>query len=469
MHASSRRYGSRARASALLVLCAGLFFAKPSTATANERRRAFDDPSESLALPLDRPISLSGRNIAEYPSVDSAVAARAVEAYVTELETSGERPEWRGTTVRHTATFRTSTGTPLMYEYTLDRDGVAVAAVYAGATTGTTAITAYIPEGRSMSAVLLAQLADALATSVDPERATFYYSGNEQYGISYALPADDLLPQAPDVLAVPETRTVYYAPDFVAQTVVEWSEHFTPTMKVTKAWAMEQDAVRTELVTAGESHRGQMRSLGLIPATVKREVPGGRSSFPSFYQDQKRKWSNGTCYAGCTAVAAAALFEYWDRNGYPKLIGTDSANRKHTYASETDVLKALDEIRSALGTYCANDKVGTGLTQYKNIPTGMAKYAAGKGYKTFSSDNVSWFRWINIIDEVNAGRPSMLSFTQNGATVGHTVTVYGYSDAFGISNDTICTMWGWDSQITKCFNVYSSTEDWSYLTRVRSK
>jgi len=99
----------------------------------------------------------------------------------------------------------------------------------------------------------------------------------------------------------------------------------------------------------------------------------------------------------------------------------------------------------------------------------FTKYAAGKGYKTFSSDNVSWFRWINIIDEVNAGRPSMLSFTQNGATVGHTVTVYGYSDAFGISNDTICTMWGWDSQITKCFNVYSSTEDWSYLTRVRSK
>lgn len=469
MHASSRRCVARAaRTFALLALCAGFLVIRPNTAAAGERRQYQDDFSQRTALPLDRPLSVNGRSIAEFPPIDVTAAARAVDAYVTELATTGEQPEWHATSVRQTATFRTSAGTALVYEFAIERNGELIGAVYAGATAGTTAITGYIPEGRPISAVLLERLGAALAVDVDPARVTFYYSGNEQYGISYRLNENETLPTDVDVLTIPETHSVYFAPDFVAMTAAEWTDRFTPRMRVTDTWAAEQEAVRNELASQPTPKRGEPRSLAIIPAPVTREVPGGRSSFPSFYQ-QKRKWANGTCNSGCTPVAAAALFEYLDRNGYPKLIGTDSGNRKHTKPDETDVIKALDEIRTALGTYCLDDKAGTGLTLYTNMPSGMTKYAASKGYKSFTADHVVRFRWNNIIDEVDAGRPSMLSFTQGGAKVGHTVTVYRYTDAFGTWNDTICTMWGWDTQIEKCFNVYSSTEDWSYLTRVRPK
>ncbi|MEO8378277.1 MAG: C39 family peptidase [Acidobacteriota bacterium] len=466
MHASAcRRVSRAARPFALLALCAGFLLTRPETASASERRGYQDDFSQRTALPLDRPLfPANGRSIAAFPPIAANAAARAVDAYVAELAASGERPEWRGTSLRQTATFRTSAGTALVYEFTIERDGAAVGAVYAGATTGTTAITGYIPEGRPLSEGLLSHLGAALAVPIDHARVTFYYSGNEQYGAAYLLDSMEPLPMTAEVLVVPETHTVYYAPDFVATTADEWTDHFTPRMRVTDAWAAEQQAVRTEL-GARTAAPNEPRSLALT-ATVSREVPGGRGSFPSFYQES-RKWPNGTCSSGCTPVAAAALFEYWDRNGFPKLIGTDSGNRKHTYPYEADVIKALEEIRSALGTYCLGDKAGTGATLSSNMPTGMTKYAASKGYKSFTADNVVYFRWINLIDEINAGRPAMLSFTQNGGKVGHTVTVYGYTDASGTSNDTICTMWGWDSQITKCFNVYSSTDDWSYLTRVR--
>jgi len=294
-----------------------------------------------MALPLDRPLPFIGRNIEAFPPIDATAAARVVDAYVAELATSGERPEWTATSLRQTATFRTSSGTALVYEFTIDRDGTSVGAVYAGATAGTTAITGYIPEGRPMSALLLARLAAALPVPLDPARVSFYYSGNERYGISYILDESENLPTSVQFLAIPETHTVYYAPDFVATTAADWADHFTPRMRVTDAWAAEQGVVRTELAARRAPRRGEPRSLAIIPPPVSREVPGGRLAFPSFYQE-KRKWANGTCFAGCTPVAAATLFEYLDRNGYPKLIGTDSANRKHTTPYDADVIKALD-------------------------------------------------------------------------------------------------------------------------------
>ena len=71
-----------------------------------------------------------------------------------------------------------------------------------------------------------------------------------------------------------------------------------------------------------------------------------------------------------------------------------------------------------------------------------------------------------MIDEIKSGRPVLLSFYLKNRN-GHTAVAYYYRDDKGTKNDTFCVMTGWESPRTACSNVYSSTETWGALTRVR--
>jgi len=227
----------------------------------------------------------------------------------------------------------------------------------------------------------------------------------------------------------------------------------------------QERAVRAELLTKPEHERIQANAAK--PKITTGILPN--SKFADFYQ-RYRTWSNGKCFAGCTPVAAAIVFEYWDRDGYPKMIGSDSKNRSHSDVTHDDVVAALDALRQAMGTYC--DRDGFGATPTKTIDDGVESYARSRGYKNSSARNDDTSLWSAIRDEIDDGRPSMLTFSyQNeyGETRAHTAVPYSYIDSTKNADDSFCVRTGWEGKAKMCYLVNSSTERWSIVTRVRPK
>jgi hypothetical protein len=227
-------------------------------------------------------------------------------------------------------------------------------------------------------------------------------------------------------------------------------------------------AVRADLLSKPEHRRIQANAS-------KPKIKTGilaNSKLADFYQNPKyKKWSNGNCFVGCTPIAAAIVFEYWDRDGYPKMIGSDSKNRSHSSETHDDVIAALDALRVEMRTSCDSD--GYGATHPNSIDDGVESYARSRGYKKSTASNDKSSLWSAIKDEIDAGRPSMLTFEYDDEKTGeeraHTAVPYSYIDSTTNSDDSICVRTGWGSPTRKCYIVNSSTERWYIVTRIRPK
>lgn len=240
-----------------------------------------------------------------------------------------------------------------------------------------------------------------------------------------------------------------------------------------KASYNEEAELRKALISADfSSNLFQEQSSGKISGLDKIEMKPKSSayidkSFSSLYQEN-RKWekgglTNNTCYAGCAPVAWTILLEYWDRNGYPKLISTDKDN-SNTSTTDPDTRWTISELRAYLSTTCTKD--GQGSTTYANAVNGVS-YAKSRGYNSSSASNdAAWYStiWWNLISAIDNKKPPIAALDTNGDTkMDHSAVIYSYIDNWGTSNDSYCFRTGWQNTTATCYTTQNKLYG---LTRV---
>ncbi|MBS9779970.1 MAG: C10 family peptidase [Moraxellaceae bacterium] len=181
----------------------------------------------------------------------------------------------------------------------------------------------------------------------------------------------------------------------------------------------------------------------------------------SLYKDGADK----ECTSGCTPTAYMMLLDYWDRNGFPKLIAgsTDRAkypikngsyygagdNRYYvtynSYIADDDMIDeysfdALLKVRKYLKTDC------NASTLAPNVWRGE-KYIQDVGYnakvKRVSGLFGNKLAWDKLKSEIDAGRPVLFSMTLDGTWFkGHSAVAYGYKDVEGTEHDKIYVVMG---------------------------
>lgn len=181
-------------------------------------------------------------------------------------------------------------------------------------------------------------------------------------------------------------------------------------------------------------------------------------SFKPFYQEY-RTWqnssnSNFTCYAGCTPIAAAMLIDFYDRNGYPKLIG-DEYQQEH-YTSSALMRSTIDQLRGALGTYCRTDGQG-GTAQ-----SGSAKlvdYMNTRGEGHWSARRISYAAlstFFYMKREIDAQRPAIVHYHTRGAIgSNHSAIAYGYEYGGFWSDNFLTVRTGWGREPEIRYNIES--------------
>ncbi|WP_040335462.1 hypothetical protein [Candidatus Magnetobacterium casense] len=120
--------------------------------------------------------------------------------------------------------------------------------------------------------------------------------------------------------------------------------------------------------------------------------------------------SNIRNYSGCVPVAFTIIAEYWDRNGFPNLVGNPSDNNNTNY-QDNDVRYTIDRFRYLMKTVEAGDRDASGCreagTLSKYYRDGLYSYFIERGYH-HALKSVSYINpgsWENVIDAVRGQRP----------------------------------------------------------------
>lgn len=171
----------------------------------------------------------------------------------------------------------------------------------------------------------------------------------------------------------------------------------------------------------------------------------GYEKFSAYNQEKK---FDDDCYTGCTPVAFGILLEYWDRHGYPAMVGSTT---KNNYKNHLDpVVKGmLRTLRAVLGTFCTSE--GWGSTYIKNN-TNVISYIFSRGYFSWRALNSRYGKadpsaWNLLKYEINNGRPLVAAIASSGSkkskNADHSVVAYSYVDNPGRTNDKACYIYGW--------------------------
>ncbi|MCT4654706.1 MAG: C39 family peptidase [Cohaesibacter sp.] len=162
---------------------------------------------------------------------------------------------------------------------------------------------------------------------------------------------------------------------------------------------------------------------------------------------------------GCTPTAVTMLLGYWDRNGYDNLIEGESgyysedvkkvmASSEHyrDYADPNDGSSASvlpdnsrfgelhenNSVADFLYTSRSNLGLKFGWSLYGTEGLGVHGWANHRGYDDFVTKLKHWgsFSFQTVADEIDAGRPVILSVDSNADGINdHNVVVFGYDSA----------------------------------------
>jgi len=399
--------------------------------------------------------------VLEAPGPEAEVSSRqaiAIARGFLALEVKQGSTAWQGARIGRVIPFWSVDGLKMAYEAeVLSASGEAQGSIFVEAWKALGPISAFSTQGPTTADILLRQWEEENGSRLEDEGAG--------YRFLWSAPAAAALQV---FLLDGGTRFVSPIPGLDASSFQGIERLIQAALRDTETfpdsrWSPKRE--REELRKAyrernfdGPLFQGRRSSLELsnrgggihAPATV-----GLGSSNFSHYKQEIRTWSksaNSTykCYTGCMPVAFGIVLEYWDRKGYPKMVGTDKAN---SYTSHTnDVVRAmLDTLRGHLGTYCEKTD-GTGLSPVSKASRAL-DYINGRGVGTWKSDttNSSLYRWSRVMSEIDKGNPPVIHFDSSGkdSTVNHSAATYEYRDNWGISNDWACTETGWGD--ARCF------------------
>ncbi|MBN2378673.1 T9SS type A sorting domain-containing protein [candidate division WOR-3 bacterium] len=147
---------------------------------------------------------------------------------------------------------------------------------------------------------------------------------------------------------------------------------------------------------------------------------------------------------GCTPTAASMIMDYWDRNGYPKLVDY--------YFDRWDITEGrtdydLTNVHQELAVAMHTDSLGTGSTSTNRIASGFRTVANSINGYSFSSSltgtTSNSYNFGVIVSEIDAGRPahwSVGNYQHEDRVIDHSTCAIGYlkttTDDFVIVRNT---------------------------------
>lgn len=180
--------------------------------------------------------------------------------------------------------------------------------------------------------------------------------------------------------------------------------------------------------------------------------------FTPFSQEQ-RTWTHSTsdsndCYAGCTPIAAAMLIDFYDRNGFPYMIGDDTQQVHHT--SSILMRETIDDLRGYLNTYCREDGQG-GTSQANSVK--LVDYMNTRQTQQFSARRITYAAmstYSYLMREINAQRPAIVHYhTQGTIGTNHSAIAYGYQYGGAWADNFLTVRTGWSGQPEINYNIKS--------------
>ncbi|CAM2011584.1 hypothetical protein [Acanthopleuribacter pedis] len=154
----------------------------------------------------------------------------------------------------------------------------------------------------------------------------------------------------------------------------------------------------------------------------------GVTDFAHFYQKDLR-WRNDTkgiyqCNSGCVPIAWVTVMEYWDRNGYPGMVGRPGDDW-NVEIDDPDIIWAIDELRYELKTYCV-ERNGGARTSPGNYVDGV-KHINSRGEGRWVSRKHSFRLWDKIKAQIDKGNPAILAYYTGIFTV-HAGVIVEYTE-----------------------------------------
>ncbi|SFC31818.1 C10 family peptidase [Pseudoalteromonas denitrificans] len=215
--------------------------------------------------------------------------------------------------------------------------------------------------------------------------------------------------------------------------------------------------IREKSLTRQHQYLSAKHSNFYAPATLETQSDNIIDwSFKPFFQE-KRTWNNSSnennyCYAGCTPIAAAMLIDFYDRNGYPHLIGDDT--QQDHQADSTLMRHTIDELRKNLGTYCRSDEQG-GTAQSASVK--LVDYMNTRSEQQWDAKRISYATMTTfsyIIREIKAQRPVIVHYhTKGNIGTNHSAIASGYIYGGYWSDNFLTVRTGWSRQIEKTYNI----------------
>ena len=295
------------------------------------------------------------------------------DEFADRMVLSGQASAWGTAQLDPPTLFTDIEGTPVGWEFPLVTEEGEAGAITVGATEGRGVVHSWRTEGPAASDALLALLDGAAGFSVPADSVWFLDGGLGSPGATWEAPEGLEIRDVPGTLTlVEDDRTVLYA---TLDHVVDghsWADRFAAKPLVVSNLEEERTLRDAYL----ESDDGLLAdAFSGLPTSVpdfleeRVDVENGAASFASYFQEY-RTWSNGTCYAGCSPVAAAALLQFLDRHDLGNLIAGPSDN-DNWQVDDGDVRWTIDQLRQHMGTTCAGS---AGSTRPYRIDDGLPRY-----------------------------------------------------------------------------------------------
>jgi hypothetical protein len=115
---------------------------------------------------------------------------------------------------------------------------------------------------------------------------------------------------------------------------------------------------------------------------------------------------------GCSPTSSGMVLDYWSKNGFSNIPDT------------SDGYTLIDSLATAMGT--SSTWPNDGATWPWNISPGIITVCQNCGYTGFSAPNNWVLAWNDVVNEVNAKHPFVLSMTASSIYGQHSVATVGY-------------------------------------------
>lgn len=407
------------------------------------------------------------------PDVDLSDAQAIAEGFILSQVESDLRPEWIDAQIGRITPFQSVDDVIMSYEVEiLSSIGEPRGWVMVEAWHWLDPVSAYTTSGPPMS---IALLNDCMSTtgetlaSIERSGYRFLWSGHGTQALE-VLGVDgwERYAPTPEIAALPFNGRDYLQSSAMNADLVLADENLTlrQQFSMLRSAYVDQDFSSSlfqrvahgsiQAFTTSATYRPTMTGLGTVTGGLSKAVGSGAASFSNYVQEW-RTWNSTssikTCNTGCTPVAFGILFEYWDRNGYPNIVGSSSDNSNWNY-QDSDVRWMLNELRWNMKTYCTSSGAGsTTAAYYVNAVDHINSRPSTSGWTANTIYVVG--AWSGLKEQIDKGNPVVVHYDvyRKNGSINHSAAAYEYTDNTGSANDWICAEKGWNTSGTTwdCF------------------